>query len=312
MELIIRNTTNQPIYDQIYAQIKAQIIAGKLAPGEALPSIRALAKDLRISVITTKRAYDELEADGFLYTVAGKGCFVAEKNLDLIREQKLKELEDHLDAAVELAAQCGVSPAELHGDAPYPAERGGTSRMNAIELSHVTKHFPGFTLQDLSLAVPSGTICGLVGENGAGKSTTIRLLMGGPAAGQRHLHRPGDGRRLAGVPRRERGHRRGAGRGLFPREPERPSGGGRHGQDLPPVGRQAVPELSHPLRPAGEEALQGLLPGHEDEAGHRRGPEPQPQAAGAGRGHLPAWTPSSGTRCWRSSTSSPGRRTTPS
>ena len=108
MELIIRNTTNQPIYDQIYAQIKAQIIAGKLAPGEALPSIRALAKDLRISVITTKRA------DGFLYTVAGKGCFVAEKNLDLIREQKLKELEDHLDAAVELAAQCGVSPAELH------------------------------------------------------------------------------------------------------------------------------------------------------------------------------------------------------
>ena len=113
MELIIRNTTNQPIYDQIYSQIKAQIIAGKLSPGEALPSIRALAKDLRISVITTKRAYDELEADGFLYIVAGKGCFVAEKNLDLIREQKLKELEDHLDAAVELAAQCGVSALEL-------------------------------------------------------------------------------------------------------------------------------------------------------------------------------------------------------
>ena len=113
MELIIRNTTNQPIYDQIYSQIKAQIIAGKLSPGEALPSIRALAKDLRISVITTKRAYDELEADGFLYTVAGKGCCVVEKNLDLIREQKLKELEDHLDAAVELAAQCGVSALEL-------------------------------------------------------------------------------------------------------------------------------------------------------------------------------------------------------
>ena len=67
MELIIRNTTNQPIYDQIYSQIKAQIIAGKLSPGEALPSIRALAKDLKISVITTKRAYDELEADGFLH-----------------------------------------------------------------------------------------------------------------------------------------------------------------------------------------------------------------------------------------------------
>ena len=113
MTVLIDNKCSLPIYDQIYSQIKAQIIAGKLAPGEALPSIRSLAKDLRISVITTKRAYDELEADGFLYTVAGKGCFVAEKNLDLIREQKLKELEDHLDAAVELAAQCGVSALEL-------------------------------------------------------------------------------------------------------------------------------------------------------------------------------------------------------
>ena len=113
MTVLIDNKSSLPIYDQIYSQIKAQIIAGNLSPGEALPSIRALAKDLRISVITTKRAYDELEADGFLYTVAGKGCFVAEKNLDLIREQKLKELEDHLDAAVELAAQCGVSALEL-------------------------------------------------------------------------------------------------------------------------------------------------------------------------------------------------------
>ena len=113
MELIIRNTTNQPIYEQISSQIKAQIIAGKLSPGEALPSIRALAKDLKISVITTKRAYDELEADGFLYTVAGKGCFVAEKNLDLVREQQQRELEDHLRAAAALARSCSVSWEEL-------------------------------------------------------------------------------------------------------------------------------------------------------------------------------------------------------
>ena len=113
MELIIRNTAGQPIYDQISSQIKAQIIAGTLRPGDALPSIRALAKDLRISVITTKRAYDELEADGFLYTVAGKGCFVAEKNLDLVREHQLKELEDHLSAAAELAKSCGLSREEL-------------------------------------------------------------------------------------------------------------------------------------------------------------------------------------------------------
>ena len=113
MEIIIRNTTNQPIYEQICAQIKAQIIAGKLAPGEALPSIRALAKDLRISVITTKRAYDELEAEGFLYTVAGKGCFVAEKNLQLVREGRLRELEEHLAAAAELAVSCGVTAEEV-------------------------------------------------------------------------------------------------------------------------------------------------------------------------------------------------------
>ena len=113
MELVIRNTANQPIYEQIYSQIRAQIIAGILQPGDALPSIRALAKDLRISVITTKRAYDELEADGFLYTVAGKGCFVAEKNMDLVREHQLKELEDHLSAAAELAKSCGLSREEL-------------------------------------------------------------------------------------------------------------------------------------------------------------------------------------------------------
>ena len=113
MELVIRNTANQPIYEQISTQIKTQIISGALRPGEALPSIRALAKDLKISVITTKRAYDELEAQGFLHTVAGKGCFVAERNMDLIREQRLRELEGHLSAAAELAKVCGVSPEEL-------------------------------------------------------------------------------------------------------------------------------------------------------------------------------------------------------
>ena len=113
MELIIRNTDNQPIYEQICQQIKAQIIAGQLAPGEPLPSIRALAKDLKISVITTKRAYDELEAQGFVHTVAGKGTFVAEKDLALIREQRLRDIEDHLSAAVELSKSCGVGPEEL-------------------------------------------------------------------------------------------------------------------------------------------------------------------------------------------------------
>ena len=113
MELIIRNTAGQPIYDQISSQIKAQIIAGTLRPGEALPSIRGLAKDLKISVITTKRAYDELEAQGFVTTVAGKGCFVAEKNLDLVREHQLKTLEAQLSAAAKTARDCGVTTEEL-------------------------------------------------------------------------------------------------------------------------------------------------------------------------------------------------------
>ena len=93
MEIIIRNTGGQPIYEQIYSQLKAQIIAGVLTPGEALPSIRALAKDLKISVITTKRAYEELEAE--------------------IREQQLKELENHLTAAAGLAKSCSVTVEQL-------------------------------------------------------------------------------------------------------------------------------------------------------------------------------------------------------
>ena len=113
MELIIRNTTNQPIYDQIYSQIKAQIIAGKLSPGEALPSIRALAKDLRVSVITTKRAYEELEREGFLTTVPGKGCFVAARDLELVREETLRRVEEHLSQAVDLAKGGGVTLEEL-------------------------------------------------------------------------------------------------------------------------------------------------------------------------------------------------------
>ena len=112
MEVIIRSTS-QPIYDQIASQIKSQIISGALAPGEALPSIRGLAKDLKISVITTKRAYDELEAQGLINTVAGKGCFVAEQNLALIREQNLHQMETHLSAAVKLGRSCGVTEAEL-------------------------------------------------------------------------------------------------------------------------------------------------------------------------------------------------------
>lgn len=114
MNLIIRNTSGQPIYDQITAQIKAMILSGELAPGDALPSMRALAKDLRISVITTKRAYEELEREGFVETVPGKGSFVAQTNTELIREENLRQIESHLQSCITLAAQAGVSEDELH------------------------------------------------------------------------------------------------------------------------------------------------------------------------------------------------------
>ena len=113
MELIIRNNSGQPIYDQISGQIKAQILSGALSPGDALPSIRGLAKDLKISVITTKRAYDELEAQGLINTVAGKGCFVAPQNRELLREAQLRRTEEFLSQAVEEARKGGITLEEL-------------------------------------------------------------------------------------------------------------------------------------------------------------------------------------------------------
>ncbi len=113
MYIKIDNRCGTPIYDQIYSQIKGQIISGALREDEMLPSIRGLAKDLRISFITTKRAYEELEKDGFLYTVPGKGCFVAPKNVELLREENLKKIEAHIDEIVKLAATCNLSRQEL-------------------------------------------------------------------------------------------------------------------------------------------------------------------------------------------------------
>ncbi|MFR1519082.1 MAG: GntR family transcriptional regulator [Clostridia bacterium] len=113
MTILIDNKSGAPIYDQIYSQIKAQIINGILKEDDPLPSIRNLAKDLHISVITTKRAYDELEREGFIYTVAAKGCFVAKKNTLLIREEQLKQIETHLQEIARLAATCGLSKQDI-------------------------------------------------------------------------------------------------------------------------------------------------------------------------------------------------------
>ena len=109
MDIIISNSSGKPIYEQIYTQLKEQIIGGDLEADAPLPSIRSLAKDLRISVITTKRAYDELEKEGFIYTVAGKGSFVAPKNVELLREENLKKIEGYIQEIRKLAMPCGLS-----------------------------------------------------------------------------------------------------------------------------------------------------------------------------------------------------------
>lgn len=113
MNLFITNASGQPIYDQIVTQIKNLIMTGELKEGDALPSMRLLAKELRISVITTKRAYEELEREGFLVSYTGKGTFVASQNIDFLREQGLKQVEEHLQKAVEGAESYGITLQEL-------------------------------------------------------------------------------------------------------------------------------------------------------------------------------------------------------
>lgn len=113
MDIRISNADARPIYEQLRQQIRKSILSGELKEGEALPSIRTLAKDLRISVITTKRAYDELERDGYIHTVAGKGCYVASLDSALVREDCLCRIEEQLRQALELAHSCGVSVDEL-------------------------------------------------------------------------------------------------------------------------------------------------------------------------------------------------------
>ena len=113
MDIIISNASGKPIYEQITVQIKSQILSGALTAGDALPSMRTQATELRISVITTKRAYEDLERDGFIETVAGKGSFVASKNAEFLREEALRRVEAALQQAVDTASRSGVSPQEL-------------------------------------------------------------------------------------------------------------------------------------------------------------------------------------------------------
>lgn len=113
MNIFISNTTDEPIYEQIVRQIKALVTAGELSEGDALPSMRTLAQQLRISVITTKRAYEELERDGFIESYTGKGSFVKRQNPELYREDTLRKIETQLSAVCDMAKTAGVELTEL-------------------------------------------------------------------------------------------------------------------------------------------------------------------------------------------------------
>ena len=113
MNIIISNSDKRPIYEQIQEQIKEEILSGRLKEGELLPSMRVLAKELRISIITTKRAYDELEKEGFISTVQGKGSFVSKKNKGLIQEEYLKKIEENLIEAIKISKYAEISEEEL-------------------------------------------------------------------------------------------------------------------------------------------------------------------------------------------------------
>ncbi len=113
MNILISNSSEKPIYEQITSQMKQMIIGGELHAGSLLPSMRSLAKELRISVITTKRAYEDLERDGFIYTIVGKGSFIAEKNLEFVREEQLRIVEEYLCKAVQGAKAGGINLNEI-------------------------------------------------------------------------------------------------------------------------------------------------------------------------------------------------------
>ncbi len=113
MDIILKNSSDEPIYQQIVSQVKAQIVGGTLSAGDALPSMRTLAAQLRISVITTKRAYEELERDGYIENYAGKGCFVKQQNTDFLREETVRQVEEMLGKACAKARLCGLTVDEM-------------------------------------------------------------------------------------------------------------------------------------------------------------------------------------------------------
>lgn len=184
MKIIVDHTSMQPIYEQIVEQIKKQILQGTLREGAPLDSVRMLAKDLKVSALTVKKAYDALEEEQLIATVHGKGSFVLGVNPSLLAEEQKREIEQWMEQLVAKARAYGMSDEELRAVLELfwkhrSAITGMENHMNdgMVQLNKVTKAYGSFQL-DCSMEVQPGMATGFVGANGAGKTTTFQILLG--------------------------------------------------------------------------------------------------------------------------------------
>ena len=172
MKIIINTSLMVPIYEQIVDQIKMLIRNGELKENDNLPSVRTLSKELKISALTVKKAYDNLESEGFTVTVHGKGTYVAATNTELLLEEQKKELEADLEQAIQKGRRCGISDEDIKSLFELILEG-----RCMLKIEHLKKHYDNFSL-DCSLELMSGCVTGLIGQNGAGKSTTFKAILG--------------------------------------------------------------------------------------------------------------------------------------
>mgnify|MGYP002552335466 CR=1 FL=1 len=172
MKIIINTSLMVPIYEQIVDQIKMLIRNGELKENDNLPSVRTLSKELKISALTVKKAYDNLESEGFTVTVHGKGTYVAATNTELLLEEQKKELEADLEQAIQKGRRCGISDEDIKSLFELILEG-----WCMLKIEHLKKHYENFSL-DCSLELMSGCVTGLIGQNGAGKSTTFKAILG--------------------------------------------------------------------------------------------------------------------------------------
>lgn len=190
MKIIINSSSMVPIYEQIVDQVKAQIISGELKEDDNLPSVRTLSKELRISALTVKKAYDSLEQEGFTVTIHGKGTYVAAANKEMMMEEYRREVEEELTEVIRKAKRYGLSEEDIREMLELILEGS-----HMLKLEQVKKQYKNFTL-DCSLEVRPGCITGLIGQNGAGKSTTFKAALG-------LIHTDGGNIEMLGKPERE-------------------------------------------------------------------------------------------------------------